>query len=301
MHRHLNLVFGTLASMTLAAFATPALAQGSPGSGTTPSTRPDQAPPTVTAPAGDGKVEAISVPDRAFVVMETNKGTIVLELNGEKAPLSVMNFLRYVESGYYDGTIFHRVIPSFMIQGGGFDTTGAQKETEAPIKNEWQNGLKNSPGTIAFARTANPDSATSQFFINTGDNSALKDAAGVSYAVFGKVVAGMDTVTAIKSMPTGTRTLMARSGSRTIASPSRDVPLEIVEIVSVRRVSDEDAKAKIDSMAKPDGDSGAGAGDAPKAPTPPARGAPKAPASGAGAPNAPGTGAGAPGTTPPGR
>jgi len=216
--------------------ATTAMAQA-------PQAKPaDAAPPTGPAPSTAPSAAEQTVPERAFVVMQTSKGDIVLELDGKNAPLSTANFLRYVNEGFYNGTIFHRVIGTFMIQGGGFDVSGTQKPTAPPIKNEWTNGLKNEIGTIAFARTNNPDSATSQFFINVGDNSRLKDAAGVGYAVFGKVIGGMDTVNAIKAVKTGQRTLMSRSGDRTQPMPAGDVPLEIVEIKSAKQVTEAQAK-----------------------------------------------------------
>lgn len=145
------------------------------------------------------------------VTMETNKGTITLELDADKAPATVENFVSYAKSGHYDGTIFHRVIPGFMIQGGGFDGTLRQKPTRAPIPNEArggvEGGLKNAVGTIAMARTANPDSATAQFFINVADNSFLNwgdpRGDGHGYAVFGKVTAGMDVVNKIAQTATG--------------------------------------------------------------------------------------------------
>jgi cyclophilin family peptidyl-prolyl cis-trans isomerase len=141
------------------------------------------------------------------VVIETSQGKIEIEVDEQKAPKSAENFLKYVDDGYYNGTIFHRVIKSFMVQGGGYDTKYAKKDTRGPIKNEADNGLKNDVGTVAMARTGVVDSATSQFFINTKDNQFLnhrsKDQRGYGYAVFGKVVAGMDVVTAIESAPTG--------------------------------------------------------------------------------------------------
>ncbi len=136
--------------------------------------------------------------------MTTSMGEIVLELDPEKAPITCENFDRYVREGHYDGTIFHRVIDNFMIQGGGFDQDFNQKPTHEGIKNEWQNGLSNLRGTIAMARLGNqPDSATAQFFINVNDNTFLdqpRDGAG--YAVFGRVVEGMDVVDAIRRTPT---------------------------------------------------------------------------------------------------
>lgn len=139
------------------------------------------------------------------VVLETNMGNITLELDRAKAPISVENFLKYVDSGHFNGTIFHRVIPGFMIQGGGFTEANQEKKTEKPIKNEGGNGLKNARGTVAMARTSQPDSATAQFFINLVDNSFLDrehSADRVGYAVFGKVVEGMDVVDAMAKVPT---------------------------------------------------------------------------------------------------
>ncbi len=140
------------------------------------------------------------------VKMVTSKGTIVLELDRNRAPDTVANFLRYVDSGLYDGTIFHRVIPGFMIQGGGFKPGINKQSTYPPIINEADNGLKNLTGTIAMARTANPHSATSQFFINTANNTSLdhssKSERGWGYAVFGRVIEGMDVVKAIESVAT---------------------------------------------------------------------------------------------------
>jgi peptidyl-prolyl cis-trans isomerase A (cyclophilin A)/peptidyl-prolyl cis-trans isomerase B (cyclophilin B) len=141
------------------------------------------------------------------VELKTNRGTIVIELYPDKAPATVENFLHYVKSGFYDGTIFHRVIPGFMIQGGGFTTTYEKKSTEKPIKNEADNGLKNEIGTVAMARTPDPHSATSQFFINVADNAFLDFRSptmrGYGYAVFGKVIKGMDVVNQIATSPTG--------------------------------------------------------------------------------------------------
>lgn len=161
----------------------------------------------------------------------TNKGTIVLELNAEKAPKTVENFVSYVNDGHYDGTIFHRVINNFMIQGGGFDAEMNQKETKAPIENEADNGLKNDKGTIAMARTMVPHSASSQFFINVKDNDFLnfrsKDPQGWGYAVFGKVVEGMDVVEAIETVKT---TNKAGHG---------DVPVEPIIVESAKVVEAE--------------------------------------------------------------
>ncbi len=144
-----------------------------------------------------------------MVKLTTNFGDITLELNAEKAPITVANFLKYVEDGFYDGLIFHRVIGNFMIQGGGFDTQMKQKPTEAEIKNEADNGLSNDKYTIAMARTSVPHSASSQFFINVNDNDFLNHTAptpsGWGYCVFGKVIDGTDVIDKIKAVKTGSR------------------------------------------------------------------------------------------------
>jgi peptidyl-prolyl cis-trans isomerase B (cyclophilin B) len=153
--------------------------------------------------------------------METSLGSIKLELDEEKAPVTVANFLAYVDNGFYAGTIFHRIIPNFMIQGGGFEPGLKQKQTKAPIKNESPNGLSNVRGSIAMARTNDLNSATAQFFINVVDNSAGLDKP--RYCVFGKVIEGMDVVDKIKAVKTGRRGM------------HDDVPVQDVTIVSVRR------------------------------------------------------------------
>ena len=167
------------------------------------------------------------------VKLETSKGDIVLELYEDKAPATVANFLGYVESGFYAGTVFHRIIPNFMVQGGGFDQQYQQKKTRAPIQNEADNGLSNTRGTIAMARTGDPHSATAQFFINTVDNGPLdftaKHPRGWGYAVFGKVVSGMDVVDAISATPTGVGKLQGY--------PARDVPTTPVIIKSATLVT----------------------------------------------------------------
>ncbi|MGM8939140.1 peptidylprolyl isomerase [Psychrobacter glaciei] len=141
------------------------------------------------------------------VELETNMGAIVIELNEEKAPKTVENFLNYVKSGQYDGTIFHRIIDGFMIQGGGMDAEMNEKPTNAPVENEADNGLKNDAGTIAMARTQDPHSATSQFFVNVKDNDFLnhtgKNMQGWGYTVFGKVTSGMDVIEKMRGVPTG--------------------------------------------------------------------------------------------------
>lgn len=162
------------------------------------------------------------------VIIETSKGNISVELDPEKAPISVKNFLEYVDAKYYDGLVFHRVIPGFMIQGGGMDASLKQKETKASIKIESNNGLKNVRGSIAMARTNDPNSATSQFFINLADNAFLdfrdSSVSGIGYTVFGKTTAGMETVDAIAKVKTG------NSGMYT------DVPTEAVTILSIKKV-----------------------------------------------------------------
>ncbi len=141
-----------------------------------------------------------------IVIMETSKGNIEIELYQEKAPITVANFLEYVDSNFYSNLIFHRVISGFMIQGGGFDKNGVQKQTKSPIKLETNKGLSNLTGTIAMARTNVPDSATSQFFINTVDNSGLDySTQDPGYAVFGKVISGMDVVYEIEKVDTSTK------------------------------------------------------------------------------------------------
>ena len=144
-----------------------------------------------------------------MVELHTNHGVIKLELNAEKAPKTVANFLNYVKNGHYDGTVFHRVIDGFMIQGGGFEAGMKQKPTEAPIENEANNGLKNERGSIAMARTNDPHSASAQFFINVADNDFLDFKApsgnGWGYCVFGKVVEGLEVVDKIKKVKTGSK------------------------------------------------------------------------------------------------
>ena len=141
--------------------------------------------------------------DKPHVLLNTSQGAIEIELEADKAPISVKNFLAYVDSGYYNGTIFHRVIPNFMVQGGGFTPDMQQKATQPPIKNEADNGLRNTRGTIAMARTADKDSATSQFFINIADNAFLDHGQrDFGYAVFGKVVKGMDVADKISQVQT---------------------------------------------------------------------------------------------------
>ena len=160
------------------------------------------------------------------VIIDTSMGKITVELFADKAPISVKNFLQYVDDKHYDGTIFHRVIPDFMIQGGGMEPGLKEKRTRDAIKNESSNGLSNQRGTLAMARTNVPDSATSQFFINVKDNDFLDKAKArdnVGYAVFGKVIEGLDIVDKIKTVPTGS------------AGPHENVPRQDVVIRSVRK------------------------------------------------------------------
>lgn len=219
--------------LALACFAAPALAQGSPAA-EKPAAQADPVKPAAPAatpeskpaatPATPAATEEKKEPALVYVTMTTSMGDIVIELNNEKAPLSTANFLSYTDKGFYDGTIFHRVIPTFMIQGGGFTPDMKQKPVGPGVKNEWKNGLKNVRGSVAMARTQIADSGTSQFFINVTDNAFLDQPRdGAAYAVFGKVVSGMDVVDKIKVVPTGMKNMMG------------DVPTETVEIKTVKR------------------------------------------------------------------
>ena len=216
--------FSTVACALLASwFMTAALAQ-----------KPVEAPaatPKAAAKIAPAKASACKLDDKGTTLMKvkltTSMGAITLELNKEKAPLSTENFLKYVESGHYNGTIFHRVIGTFMIQGGGFDKNLTQKPTNPPIKNEATNGLKNDNYTVAMARTGVVDSATAQFFINVSNNDFLNHAgaANYGYAVFGKVVEGMDIVDRIKAVKTGPKGMFPT-----------DVPQETVMIAKAECV-----------------------------------------------------------------
>ncbi len=163
------------------------------------------------------------------VKLITTLGEITIQLNTEKAPISSANFLAYVKAGFYDGTIFHRVIPGFMAQGGGFDTSFKQKATQTPIINEADNGLTNTRGTLAMARTNDPNSATAQFFINYKDNTFLnhtgKNASGWGYAVFGEVIEGMDVVDAMAKEPTGNH-----GGHQDV--PKKNIIIDKAEIIN---------------------------------------------------------------------
>lgn len=162
------------------------------------------------------------------VLIKTTAGDIKVELDADKAPISVKNFLQYVNEGHYDGTIFHRVIEGFMVQGGGFTKDMQQKPVHAPIKIESDNGLKNTRGTLAMARTSDPNSATGQFFINVVDNKFLdftsKSPSGYGYAVFGRVTEGMDVVDKIRKMKTGNKGAFS------------DVPVESIEIIEAKEI-----------------------------------------------------------------
>jgi cyclophilin family peptidyl-prolyl cis-trans isomerase len=168
-------------------------------------------------------VTPVAAVDNPKVILDTTKGQIIIELYPDKAPETVKNFLAYVDAGFYNGTIFHRVIPKFMIQGGGFTSDMQQKSARPPIRIESDNGLMNQRGTIAMARTQDPNSATAQFFINSVDNTFLnftaKTLKGWGYAVFGKVVLGMEVVDEISKVKTG----------------AHDVPLDTVSITSAKR------------------------------------------------------------------
>jgi peptidyl-prolyl cis-trans isomerase A (cyclophilin A) len=209
------MAFAAAAACFLGLFAVPALAQDE-------ATAPKEPPARQEAPT-------------VHVLMQTSMGDIVLELNREKAPITVKNFLSYVDKGHYNGTIFHRIISNFMIQGGGFTQDMNQKATDAQIKNEWKNGLKNERGSIAMARLGGqPDSATAQFFVNVENNTFLDQPRdGAAYAVFGKVVSGMDVVDRIRNVRTGVH---AQTGMQ-------DVPVEPVVIRTARRMTEEEVAA----------------------------------------------------------
>jgi len=185
--------------------------------------------PAMAQPA-DKPTENPAKEQIVHVTLKTSMGDIVLELNQDKAPKTVENFLKYVDAKHYDGTIFHRVIGNFMIQGGGFTPDMAQKKTGAGVENEWKNGLKNVRGSVAMARLGNqPNSATAQFFINVNTNPFLDEPRdGAGYAVFGKVVAGMDIVDKIKAVKTGSKNGMG------------DVPIDPVTITSAYRSKPEE-------------------------------------------------------------
>jgi cyclophilin family peptidyl-prolyl cis-trans isomerase len=170
------------------------------------------------------RAKAADEGDHPVVILETSMGPITIELDRAKAPITVENFLKYVDDGFYNNLVFHRVIPGFMIQGGGMTADMREKQTRAPIKNEGTNGLKNNRGTLAMARTSDPNSATAQFFINLKDNDFLNAGPGnPGYAVFGKVTEGMDVVDKIAGVRTASK------------GPHEDVPVEAVTIKSAKR------------------------------------------------------------------
>jgi cyclophilin family peptidyl-prolyl cis-trans isomerase len=217
----LSMLLGMAFLAGLVSVVSGARAQDKPATGPTGPEKPAEQPAPKATEAN------------VYVIMKTSMGDIALELNREKAPISVDNFLSYAEKKHYDGTIFHRVIPTFMIQGGGFTPDMSQKKTGPGIRNEWKNGLSNTRGSIAMARLGGQaDSATAQFFINTADNKFLDEPRdGAGYAVFGKVVDGMDVVDKIKAVKTGSKNGM------------QDVPTETVTIKEVRKMTPEEITA----------------------------------------------------------
>jgi cyclophilin family peptidyl-prolyl cis-trans isomerase len=175
--------------------------------GETPAQAKPVTPKVPKAGEASKSKEVVPVADIEYAVFHTNQGDIVIELNRLKAPVSVENFTDYIKSGFFDGTVFHRVVPGFVIQGGGFTPKGDQKKTKPSISNEWENGLKNKRGTLSMARTTDPNSATSQFFVSLKDNDMLDQpiSGGAGYAVFGKVIAGMDVVDSIARTERGVK------------------------------------------------------------------------------------------------
>ena len=245
-----NTVLSLLAAAALSLPVATSFAQG--GDAAKPAAQPAETKqPEAEKPKTDDTKTvkpAKEEPKLVYVNMKTSMGDIVIELNQEKAPITVKNFLSYVDKKHYDNTIFHRVISSFVLQGGGFGPDLKEKPTDKPIKNEWQNGLKNVRGSLSMARTKNPDSATSQFFINVKDNDALDQASphygGAAYAVFGRVISGMDVVDKIRVVPTGDKSFAD-------GMPMQDVPKTNVLITSVTRMTDDEVKKVKDVGAKP--------------------------------------------------
>lgn len=240
-------VLSFLAAAALCLPVVPALAQGeAPTTPATPAKQPEAEKPKTDDTKTDQPAK--EEPKLVYVNMKTSMGDIVIELNQEKAPITVKNFLSYVDKKHYDGTIFHRVISNFVLQGGGFDKDLSEKPTDKPIKNEWQNGLKNVRGSLSMARTMAPDSATCQFFINVQDNPALDQGGprygGAAYAVFGRVISGMDVVDKIRVVPTGSKPFA--NGMQ-----MSDVPKANVVIEKVSRMTDDEVKKVTDKSAKP--------------------------------------------------
>lgn len=227
-------VLGVFAALSLSlGLGTAALAQGgAPAEPAKPPASPSPSPQTAPAPTPPADKSPSQADEEKLPVywISTSMGEIVIEVDAEKAPITARNFDTYVREGFYAGTIFHRVIPDFMIQGGGFTKEMAQKPTKAPIKNEWRNGLKNVRGSIAMARTPVADSATSQFFINLKHNTFLDEPRdGAAYAVFGRVLVGMDVVDRIAGVRTEARGV------------HQNVPAEPVEIRHITRLQRSDA------------------------------------------------------------
>jgi cyclophilin family peptidyl-prolyl cis-trans isomerase len=236
---------------------------------------------TTTPPVAAPTTAAVPAVAAEFAVFHTNKGDIVIEFNRAKAPISVENFVGYIKDGFFDNTLFHRVVAGFVIQGGGFDTANKQKTTKAPIANEWENGLKNDRGTLSMARTSDPNSATSQFFINLKDNAALDTPrGGAAYAVFGKVVVGMNVVDQIAAVK------CTRQGG----NPEASTPIEPLITTKAEMISME-AAAKLMS-AQPAAATTPATATPGKPVTPAAPGKPVTPVT----PDAPGTPKTKPGT-----
>jgi peptidyl-prolyl cis-trans isomerase A (cyclophilin A)/peptidyl-prolyl cis-trans isomerase B (cyclophilin B) len=228
IRRALTALLLAVAAVVAPAFAADEPPASSPVPATTESVPPPPPPaepaPVPPVPPAPPAPPAPPVPAGPRVLLKTSMGEITIELNAAKAPKSSANFIQYVKSGFYNGTIFHRVIPGFMVQGGGFTKDMIQKPTRAPIENEGQNGLTNEPYTLAMARTNEPHSASSQFFINVNNNGFLNYPGrdGWGYAVFGKVVAGTEVVDKIKGVATGNR------------GPHQNVPQEPVILESAK-------------------------------------------------------------------
>ena len=227
----------------------------------------EPAKPAVPPASGAAAAPAPSAPAQekvSFVRLMTSMGPILIELDETNAPISAANFAEYAKSGFYDGTCFHRIVPGFVVQGGGFTTDMVQKETRAGIRNEWQNGLKNRRGTLSMARQSNrPESGTSQFFINLVDNAMLdipRDGAG--YAVFGKVVEGMDVVDAMAKVPTGEKMTADRRSMPNV--PRQAIVIEKAEWFATR-------PAPVPAAAKDAAAGAAPAGDAAAKPPEPAK------------------------------
>lgn len=204
---------------------------------------PPPKPATPVAPAAPAKPDAPAAPATAgpvYVLFKFDRGDVVLELDPVKAPITVANFMEYVKNGFYDNTMIHRALPEFVIQGGGYDTTFTAKPTRPSIKNEWQNGLKNRRGTISMARRPDPNSATSQFFLNVKDNPDLDGAQSAGYAVFGHVLRGMDVVDGIAISKTSDKVATEQTGR-----PMRmmDVPVDSVVILKAQEITAEEAKS----------------------------------------------------------